>query len=53
MAPNPPRWLRERIESDTKFSDSGFWKYIAVLVGIVALLAAVLIWFFRNLANFP
>ena len=53
MAPTPPRWLRERIESETRFSEGGTWKYIALLLGFVALLGTVIIWLWRNLANFP
>ena len=52
MSPPPLRWLRERIESDTKYSDGGTWKYIALLVGFVALLGTVIIWLWHNLANF-
>lgn len=53
MYPLPPRWLRERTESNTRFSDGGTWKFIALLVGIVTLLGTAIIWLWRNLANFP
>lgn len=52
MPPPQLRWLRERLENDTIYSDGGIWKYVALLVGFVIFLGMVIVWLWRNLADF-
>jgi hypothetical protein len=52
MAASSPKWLRERLEGGTRFSDRGAWFFAAALAGVIALFAAVLVWLWYNLAYF-
>lgn len=49
---SPPRWLRERLEGEARFSDRGVWIFSAVLGVLLAAFAALLVWLWYNLASF-